>query len=133
MRLFDAISELHTKIDCVQFYEIGRGKMRVFENPANKYREKVSGWSRLWVLIFGLFYLAVKGLWGHVVINIAAMVLILVSLPPAIPLIWLIVYICYAFVIPNLIARRYLRMGWIEVTGLDKPSTSKLDVGEPHF
>jgi len=42
----------------------------VFKNPSNGYQEKVTGFSFLWALIFGVLYFAYKGVWRHFVIGI---------------------------------------------------------------
>jgi hypothetical protein len=40
----------------------------VFKNPANQYTEEVSS-PGMWVLLFGCFYFAVKGVWTHFIVG----------------------------------------------------------------
>lgn len=91
---------------------------RTFRNPANGHTESVGGWSWLAVLIFGAFYLAYKGLWGHFFIWLLLVggfsVLtggpgLIIALPLA--------SIGYAIGINSILTNSYLRKGWVEVSG----------------
>lgn len=91
---------------------------KTFRNPANGHTESVGGMSWLAVLIFGAFYLAYKGLWGHFFIWLLLVggfsVLtggpgLIIALPLA--------SIGYAIGINSILANSYLRKGWIEVSG----------------
>jgi hypothetical protein len=86
-----------------------------FENPQNGYTETVT-FAFLWCLLFGCFYFAIKGVWGHALI---AFVLALITGG----LSWLI----YPFFAKGIVAKSYLRRGWSEVTAEGKPSSP--DVG----
>lgn len=85
--------------------------MRVFENPSNGYKEEVSNLTMLWTFLFGGLYLAVRGVWTHVLVFVVLVILSLVIFPPALVFVWVI----YALVAPSIIATRYLRRGWREV------------------
>jgi hypothetical protein len=74
-----------------------RAPTRRFRNPQNNYVETVSH-PILWSLLFGVFYFAKKGLWLPAVLC--------VLLPP----LWLV----FPFMAGGMIARQYLRQGWIE-------------------
>lgn len=90
--------------------------MRIFKNPSNGYHERVGGFSILLALLFGVFYFMAKGVWMHVAIQLVISALLLVSLgPPGIMLV-LIMWVVYALVLPGVLAKKYLRDGWIEVT-----------------
>ncbi|MES2868911.1 MAG: hypothetical protein V4749_05010 [Pseudomonadota bacterium] len=91
---------------------------RTFRNPANGHTESVGGASWLAVLIFGAFYLAYKGLWGHFFIWLLLVggfsVLtggpgLIIALPLA--------SIGYAIGINSILTNSYLRKGWVEVSG----------------
>lgn len=88
-----------------------------FRNPANGYEEEVTNWSRLFAFLFGLFYFAYKGLWRHVLIQLAAMwaALSLFYGAAAAPLFFL--WACYAIAAPSLLRSGYLRKGWKPVGG----------------
>lgn len=81
--------------------------MTCFKNQSNNYVECISAFSFLWCFLFGVIYLAIKGLWTHV-----AVVLILGVATGGFGLLsgWLI----YPFFIKTLIKNKYLRQGWIE-------------------
>lgn len=91
--------------------------MRTFENPSNQYRETVSASTAIWAFLFGPLYLAIKGLWVHVLVALGLCVLILVAVPIGRGglLLCLPITTVYAFFVPQLVAARYLRMGWKEV------------------
>ena len=73
-----------------------------FVHPTNGYIEKGgTGFSWLWMLLFGAVFLAVKGCWRHVSIY-------LVLVPTTLGLAWLI----YPFFARRLVDKAYLRQGW---------------------
>jgi hypothetical protein len=72
----------------------------IFENPANGHRE-TANFAFLWCLLFGCFYFAVKGAWGH-----AAVAFVLACL--TFSLSWLI----YPFFAKRIVRTTYLRKGW---------------------
>jgi|GEM_PF-6192740 len=72
-----------------------------FVNPANGYRESVNT-PCLWCLLFGCFYFAAKGCWGH------AALAFLLALPTS-GLSWLV----YPFFAGDIVRRSYLRRGWV--------------------
>ncbi|MFP5498085.1 MAG: zinc ribbon domain-containing protein [Gammaproteobacteria bacterium] len=101
---------------------------REFRNPANGHTESVGGMSWLAVIVFGAFYLAYKGLWGHFFIWLLLVggftVLtggpgLLIALPLA--------SIGYAIGISGILTNSYLRKGWVEAsTGSAGAQTSDL-------
>lgn len=105
----------------------GRVMPKIFENPSNGYCEEVNGAASAGVLFFGLFYLAIKGLWKHVFIW-----LLLVGLPvtagggPALILFLPFVSIGYALAIQSILAADYSKKGWIDISAQnsDRKSTS---------
>jgi hypothetical protein len=69
----------------------------------NSYVENAScPW--LWVLVFGFFYFAVKGIWSHAVIS-----LVLAICTAGIS--WLI----YPFFASGILEKYYLRKGWTRI------------------
>ena len=75
----------------------------VFKNPSNDYIEETS-LCALWVLLFGCFYFAVKGVWRHTFVSF-----ILALLTGGMS--WLI----YPFLASNIMRAHYLKKGWIEI------------------
>ena len=96
---------------------------RTFRNPANGHTESVGGESWLVVLIFGAFYLAYKGLWGHFFIWVLLVVgFSVLTGGPGLIIALPLVSIGYAFGIKGILTNSYLRRGWIEVSGGAKSS-----------
>ncbi|MBW9332484.1 zinc ribbon domain-containing protein [Herbaspirillum sp. RU 5E] len=91
--------------------------MRQFENQANGYVETFDrGGAVAGLLLFGPFYLAVKGLWGHFVFYLGIMLFVATSgSVPIILLAHLILFLGYAFTIDYLVATRFYRRGWVEL------------------
>lgn len=91
-----------------------------FKNPANGYTEDVGDFASAGVFFFGALYLAMKGLWKHVLIWF-----LLVVLPtaagggPAFILVFPIVGIAYMFMIQGILAADYSRRGWVDVATVD--------------
>lgn len=89
---------------------------RVFENPANKYREKVGSGSAAAVFFFGVFFLLYKGLWSHALAWIALVGVFPAITEPALVVFTLpLVSIFYALAAQKILAARYLKNGWIEI------------------
>lgn len=74
-----------------------------FKNPSNGYIETANA-AWFWVLLFGCFYFAVKGVWAHVLIS-AALAIATSGVS------WFI----YPLFAPGIMRRYYLKNGWIEV------------------
>ena len=90
---------------------------RTFQNPTNNHREVVSGGATAGVIFLGLFYLLYKGLWGHAIIWFLAVVLpCMVTGEPIFVLTLPVITLVYAFAIQPILATRYLRRGWREVS-----------------
>jgi hypothetical protein len=80
----------------------------IFMNPRNGYKERVAGkLSWLWLLLFGPIFLAIKGVWGHVV---GGIILAFVTFGIS----WFI----YPFFTYSILKKSYLRKGWVEVDKL---------------
>jgi len=75
-----------------------------FKNPVNDYIEEISVIVWFWMLLFGPFYFAFKGIWGHAV---GSAVLVVLTAGIA----WFI----YPFFSKSIIKKHYLRHGWIEI------------------
>ena len=90
-----------------------------FKNPNNDYIESAGGSvSWLWVLLFGPFYWAVKGVWRHFIIHLF---LALVTFG--------VVHFIYPFFVYSILQKHYLRMGWklVDSERLDISDTSQLE------
>lgn len=76
--------------------------MTTFVNPSNGYTEKGgTGFSWLWMLLFGPIFLAVKGCWRHVFIYF-------ILVPSTLGIAWLI----YPFFAHRIVDNAYRRQGW---------------------
>ena len=73
-----------------------------FKNPSNGYLERIPRLAPLWVLLFGPFYFALKGVWNHAVFSL---ILAIVTFG----LCWL----AYPFFAKTILKNNYLRNGWI--------------------
>ena len=106
---------------------------RTFRNPANGHTESVGGESWLAVLIFGAFYLAYKGLWGHFFIWVLLVVgFSVLTGGPGLIIALPLVSIGYAFGIKGILTNSYLRRGWVDVSG-GTQSTEASDVRDCPF
>ena len=72
-----------------------------FVNPANGHAERV-GLARLWVLLFGVFYFAAKGMWRH------AILLFLLAVPTL-----GVAWVYYVLTAPKHVRHHYLERGWV--------------------
>lgn len=111
--------------------------MAVFENPANGYTETVGWGSAVLAGLFGVFYLAYRGLWGfallwvfavpagailmagiagvtHNAVNMLSFGAVndLVS-----PMLWLVgamllPHLLFSAAVPGMLRKKYLRAGW---------------------
>ena len=97
--------------------DVGRRSARqdtlaVFEHPQNGYREQVPRLAWLWMMLFGIFYLMARQLWGHVVI-VALIIVAVVMVSP-----WLLLWVAlpawlfYIGKAGELISASYYRRGW---------------------
>jgi hypothetical protein len=74
----------------------------IFRKPQNGYIEDSSSFlSWLWVLLLGPIYWAVRGVWTHVAVNLA-LVLITAGLCQLI----------YPFFTYSILRKHYLKIGW---------------------
>lgn len=97
---------------------------QAFENPSNGHRESADlAW--LFAFLFGFFYFAVKGLWTHVVIQLAAIVLLLAAFGPPGTMFVLLMWLAYAFAAPSILRSAYLRRGWHEVGAAASPPATE--------
>lgn len=89
---------------------------KVFENLTNGHRETVSGASGVLAVMFGFFYFAAKGLWRHVVIQLAIIILSFGALGAPGTMIVILMWVIYGFFATSILEARYLRDGWKEVS-----------------
>lgn len=97
--------------------------MARFVNPTNGYSEG-TGFAWLWTLLFGPFYLAVKGLWGHA--------LVLVFFPVALGLatggpgiiLGFPLLLVYVLMVGGILERSYLRKGWVTAQQYERGATA---------
>ena len=91
---------------------------QIFRNPANGHKESVGGESWIAVLIFGAFYLAYKGLWGHFFIWVLLVVgFSVLTGGPGLIIALPLVSIGYALGLKGILTNSYLRKGWVDVSG----------------
>ena len=85
-----------------------------FQNPENGFVEEVSN-APLWVLLFGCFYFAAKGVWTHAVAGfLAALCTCGIS--------WLV----YPFFADQVMRTHYLRKGWVLCSDRKDPTAEEL-------
>lgn len=75
-----------------------------FQNTTNGYEEKISNYTWLWVLLFGFFYFATKGIWRHAVVSLVLAI-------PTFGFSWVI----YPFFAEDIVIKNYLKNGWVLV------------------
>jgi len=95
--------------------------MRMFENPANGHRESVAWSDGLAAALFGIFYLAFKGLWSITFIWLAAAFILIGGMGGSGFIILFPIQLGLACAVPSSLANRYLQRGWREVRG-DEPT-----------
>jgi hypothetical protein len=102
---------------------------RTFQNPANNHNESVGMGSSAGAFFFGPIYLVYKGLWAH-----AFIWLLVVILPAALSGEPIFIFtgpaasLFYGLGIQQILAGRYLRQGWKEVTSGPSFDTQELAV-----
>jgi len=75
--------------------------MSTFKNPTNGHAESARlAW--LWALLFGVFYFAHKGMWGHAILGAVLAI-------PTFGISWVL----YALAAPSLVRKHYLQRGWV--------------------
>ena len=80
-------------------------RIATFEHPSgNGHRESVSHLAVLWALLFGCFFFAWRGVWGHAVLSLLVAIV-------TFGLGWLV----YALLAPAVLLGSYRRRGWFEV------------------
>ncbi|MGA9703164.1 hypothetical protein [Pseudomonas sp.] len=87
---------------------------RYFKSPDSDQIEEVDAFQVLAVFFLGPIYLLFAGLWQHLLIWAVAIGLGIVAGPP-----WAVIPaalpIIYCFLIRNIVAKEYLKKGWLEV------------------
>lgn len=95
---------------------------RTFENPANGHRETIAWTDALGAALFGILYLATKGLWGATFVWLVSAIILLGGLGPAGFVILIPTQILISCAVPAILANRYLHHGWREVIEAQQPS-----------
>src|SRR3546814_20029951 len=92
-------------------------EQRTFRHPGNGHEETIDRDPVIGVLFFGGIYLLLKGLWVHCVFWwIAVSTGILLNINFGSFVVAPLLSIVYAFTIRDILAKRYLRQGWIATT-----------------
>ncbi|MDH4656014.1 hypothetical protein [Pseudomonas sp. BN606] len=90
--------------------------MRTFRNPANGHTEQFEDGAWFFIVLFGPFYLAYRGLWVHFFIwTILVGGLTGITGGPGLIIALPLATIVYGFTIGGILANSYLRRGWEEV------------------
>ena len=92
--------------------------------PSNGHSEEVSDWTWVFAFLFGIFYFMVKGLWTHVAIQIALIVVSLAAFGESGILVIMIMWIAYAFTARGILDRAYLRKGYKPASSLTASGAS---------
>lgn len=106
---------------------------RIFENPANGFREEVNGLDSAGAFFLGFIYLAIKGLWRHAVAILVAYLLLFSIFGPSAGIFIIGIWIWYTFTIQSLLSKQFLRQGWKDVTHLDLPVKAAPDLTTNRF
>ncbi len=85
-----------------------------FKNPANGHAETIPGLAWLWTLLFGFIYLAIRGVWTHVVAYVFLAVM-------TAGISWFI----YPFFANGILRNHYLKKGWVEVEEVTVENSGK--------
>jgi hypothetical protein len=98
---------------------------RTFKNTLNNYSESVStGASAAGAFFIGPLYFMVKGCWVQGILLFIA--LFSVFLSPGLIIVYLPIHLALTFFAEDIIAKNYLKKGWVEVTP-SKPEKNPLD------
>lgn len=84
-------------------------------NPSNGHQEHIDGWSYLLVLVFGVFYFAVKRAWRYcfgIILNVFLIAALFFGAPDATDLAIWISWTCWAFFVQVMMKNHYGRIGW---------------------
>jgi hypothetical protein len=98
--------------------------MTTFTNKSNGHKEEVDGASVFYVFLFGGFYLAYRGLWGHAFIWFGAIVLTSIIFAPLLVFVLPGLVIGYMVSIQSILCDKYLNNGWVK----DDPKGEKVNV-----
>ena len=106
--------------------------MKKYRHPVNGRIERVGWQNVLWALLLGVIYFMYKGLWKHVAVMLAIMILLgfatfsnldfndldvktMQDAQMETDVIVYLAWIVYAFLVPGILRNRYLDSGWEEV------------------
>ena len=87
----------------------------IYENPATGWRESVPRRAWLWMLLFGLFYMAARNLWRPFAFTL---VVLIGTLLVAWPLLFIVApafWILAAVQAQRMFREHYMRLGWDEI------------------
>lgn len=106
---------------------------RIFENPANGFREEVNGLDSAGAFFLGFIYLAIKGLWRHAAAILVSSLLLLSIFGPSAAFLIVGIWVWYTFAIQSLLSKQFLRQGWKEVAYSDLPAKPAPDLKTDRF
>jgi hypothetical protein len=87
----------------------------VFEHPGNGYREAVPSRAWLWMMLFGVIYMAVRGLWRDLGFGLLFIIIATLVFWPFGVVVAFVFWIYYVLNATDTLRQNYLRRGWREV------------------
>lgn len=85
----------------------------IYRNPQNGHTEEVNGMTPIWAFLFGWIYLAVRGMWAHIAIQLLIIVAAAATGLPGLAFVAAIVlWLVYGFATPAILDNRYRHAGW---------------------
>lgn len=97
----------------------------IFENPQNGWRERIPHLAWLWMLLFGIFYMGARMLWGPALVTLGILFAAFLIVPSLLLSVIVIVWIVAATQAQNLIRSHYMPKGWIEIDTLDQEHSER--------
>lgn len=87
----------------------------IYENPQNGWREAVPRLAWLWMLLFGVFYMALRNLWRAALLTIGIVAFASFVAWPTLFLIVPAIWTVTALKARDMLRAYYMRKGWHEI------------------
>lgn len=84
-----------------------------YRHPQNGHTEEVNGMTVIWTFLFGWIYLAVRGMWAHIALQVLIVsVAFATGIPGVVPIAFGVLWLVYVFATPAILDHRYRHAGW---------------------
>ncbi len=87
----------------------------IYENPATGWREAVPTLAWVWLLLFGGFYLALRGLWRPALFMLVVITITSMIFAPLLVIVMPAFWILAATQAQKVFHEHYMRAGWYEI------------------